>query len=239
MYAPSRCFLGTRQCFSRALNCISAASPFSHASSLGLLGWLSAFAFMAAQDGGSCCVNSSAPESVQTYAILPLPDSRGMACTPDHRSFPRTAVQLADCWQFGETTNSLSSGRAVFHCEVTRGESLRWSVYTDCDRVELHPVCQFRPSGFLTGASDTTTTQIVMDHTGDSLNPERSFAERADGISDRQGFRSHSRPPLPDLSWRNVRRVFPQYGWEAGFSNGAFPGDRRLKLCSAPLPVLP
>jgi hypothetical protein len=32
-------------------------------------------------------VNSSAPESVQTYAILPLPDSRGMACTPDHRSF--------------------------------------------------------------------------------------------------------------------------------------------------------
>jgi hypothetical protein len=79
------------------------------------------------------------------------------------------------------------------------------------------------------------TTQIVMDHTGDSPNPERSFAERADGISDRQGFRSHSRPPLPDLSWRNVRRVFPQYGWEAGFPNGAFPADRRLKLCSAPL----
>jgi hypothetical protein len=32
-----------------------------------------------------------------------------------------------------------------------------------------------------------------------------------------KGFRSHSRPPLLDLSWRNVRRVFPQYGWKAGF----------------------
>ena len=27
-----------------------------------------------------------------------------------------------------------------------------------------------------------------------------------------KGFRSHSHPPLLDLSWRNVRRVFPRYG---------------------------
>jgi hypothetical protein len=44
-----------------------------------------------------------------------------------------------------------------------------------------------------------------------------------------KGFRSHSRPPLLDLSWRNVRRVFPQYGWKAGFPDGAFLGDGRLK----------
>ena len=44
-----------------------------------------------------------------------------------------------------------------------------------------------------------------------------------------KGFRSLSPPPLLDLSWRNVRRVFPQYGWKAGFPNGAFLGDKRLK----------
>ena len=35
-----------------------------------------------------------------------------------------------------------------------------------------------------------------------------------------KGFRSHSRPPLLDLSWRNVRRVFPN-GWKAGFPSGS------------------
>jgi hypothetical protein len=33
---------------------------------------------------------------------------------------------------------------------------------------ELTRSAEFRPSGFLTGASDTMATQIVMDHTGDT-----------------------------------------------------------------------
>ena len=108
--APSWCRLGTRQCFSRVLNCFSATNPFSHASSRGLLGWLSVFAFMAAQDVALRCVTSKFatlillqknmfdlehcpfvrqirwhPNQFQTYATLQPYDSHGMACTPHHK----------------------------------------------------------------------------------------------------------------------------------------------------------
>ena len=35
-----------------------------------------------------------------------------------------------------------------------------------------------------------------------------------------KGFRSHSRPPLLDLSWRNVRRVFPSTAGRLAFQTG-------------------
>jgi len=35
-----------------------------------------------------------------------------------------------------------------------------------------------------------------------------------------KGFRSHSRPPLLDLSWRNVRRVFPGTAGRLAFQTG-------------------
>jgi hypothetical protein len=60
-----------------------------------------------------------------------------------------------------------------------------------------------------------------------STDPAKRTAARSGRIEARIGLRMMPTFPRSPLSFRTAS--FPQYGWKAGFPNGAFLGDRRFK----------
>src|SRR6266487_4406222 len=77
------------------------------------------------------------------------------------------------------------------------------------------------------GASDALLIEVRLVAVGTALSsgPPQSGRNEA-----RTGLRMMPTSPRSPLSFRTAG--FPQYGWKAGLSDGAFPGHRPLKPAS-------
>lgn len=135
-------------------------------------------------------------------AVHPVPLPRSR--TPAESTIPRLFVGLVDAAPASRTAKA--SACQLFRGSITRLQHLLPTLQEWC----CHHPCKarFRPAGLpLPGGSRTLWITT-------------------------KGFRSHSRPPLLDLSWRNVRRVFPSTAGRMAFRTA--PSQRVAQFKPAP-----